>query len=348
MKNIAVLILLFVNTASLNISHYVFAKEANVYSIHLFTLKNSEEANAKVKEFKDRGYNAFFREEKSGDREKVFNVYVERFNTKPEAEKEARVLKDLDLITDYDVRDISEKGRPEATGNKKDKETEKFNNIISNNEPAKVEKSSDKANTKSNKVEGSKAGKVPVQKDKVFYYLKVSSLKEKANAEEEVSALQKAGYQAFYKLETLEGRGDWYRVYMDGYQSREEAKKDGIKLLASGVISGYEILKEKRDLQPPKVLQDDSKKAYFLHVASFKDSAKADEEVRRLTGLGLKAVSNSVEISGEQWIRVYAGEFSTEKEAREKGTELIQKGVVSYFKPMLMDKAIEPDPVHVE
>jgi len=189
---------------------------------------------------------------------------------------------------------------------------------------------------------------MPGQKVKVYYCLKVSSLKEKANAEEVVNTLQKAGYNAFYKFENVEGKGDWYRVYLDGYQSREAAEKEAKKLTASGIISGYEIKRKMDGIQTPEPLKEDAKKAFFLHVASFKVSAKADEEVRRLTGSGFKAVSNEVEVSGEQWFRVYIGEFSTEKEAREKGKELIQQGVITYFKPMLLDKAVEPDQVQAE
>jgi cell division septation protein DedD len=348
-KNIAVLVFLFVAAASFSISHYAFSKDVAIYSIHLLTLKTVDEAKAKVKEFKDRGYNAFFREEKSGDKEKVYNVYIERFNTRPEAEKEAKILKDLALIEDYDVRDISEKDRPEIIANKKDKEIEKTINIVSGSKPAKVEKDKDdKTGAKPDRTEGSKIGAAPVQKNKSYYYLKVSSLREKVNAEEAVSTLHKAGYNAFYKFESVAGKGDWYRVYLDGYESRKEAEKDAEKLTASGVISGYEIKREKDSLHPPVFLQEDAKKAYFLHVASFRGSAEADEEVRRLTESGLRVISSKAEVSGEQWFRVYIYEFSTEKEAREKGTEMIQKGVISYFKPMLMDKVVEQGQVQIE
>jgi cell division septation protein DedD len=348
MKIISVFVFLFVITSSFCANHYAFSKEGSIYSIHLLTLKTVEEAKVKVKEFKDRGYNAFFREEKPGDKEKVYNVYIERFNTRPEAEKEAKILKDLDLIADYDVRDISEKDRPEITVNKKDQEIEKPKNIVSGNKPAKVEKDeNNKTGAKPDRTGDSKVGAVPVQKNKDYYYLKVSSLREKANAEEVVSALQKAGYNAFYKFESVEGKGDWYRVYLDGYQSREAAEKEAKKLTASGIISGYEIKRKMDGIQTPELLKEDAKKAFFLHVASFKDSAKADEDVRRLTGSGFNAVSNKTEVSGEEWFRVYIGEFSTEKEAREKGSELVQQGVITYFKPMLLDKTVEPDQVQV-
>jgi cell division septation protein DedD len=345
MKIIAVSVFLFIATASFSPGHNAFSKEVAIYSIHLFALKTAEEAKIKVKEFKDRGYNAFFREEKPGDKEKVYNVYIERFKTRPEAEKEANILKDLDLIADFDVRDITGKSNAEVTEDKKDKKIEKSGNSISDNKATSIEKNGDdKAGSKSGKVEGSRAGTVPGQKVKVYYCLKVSSLKEKANAEEVVNTLQKAGYNAFYKFENVEGKGDWYRVYLDGYQSREAAEKEAKKLTASGIISGYEIKRKMDGIQTPE-LKEDTKKAFFLHVASFKDSAKADEEVRRLTGSGFRAVSNKADVSGEQWFRVYIGEFSTEKEAREKGPALIQQGVITYFKPMLLDKAVEPDKV---
>ena len=65
MKNIAGFICLFITVVSFCLPPYSYSKEVSVYSIHLLTLKTVEEANVKVKEFRDRGYDAFFKEESS-------------------------------------------------------------------------------------------------------------------------------------------------------------------------------------------------------------------------------------------------------------------------------------------
>jgi cell division septation protein DedD len=315
--------------------NYAFSDEGKPFSIHLLTFKAVDEAKAKVKEFKNLGYNAFYKQEKTADKEAVYNVYIERYKTMADAEKEAKILKDLNLITDYDVRDISGKAKPDTIAGKTWKSQETGNNIVS----SKSEKTESAKNSPASKRTGepennkSSAG---AGKDVQGYYLKVSSLRENANAEEVVRTLQNAGYHAFYNYENVKGMGDWYRVYLDGYQSKEDAEKDAKKLKESGIISGYEIKRSIGISLPSETAPKEEKKIYCLNVASYKDSAHADEEVRRLTELGLRAVSKNTEVNGEQWVRVYIGEFSDEKEAGEKGAELIQKGVISYFKPMLI------------
>jgi cell division septation protein DedD len=308
LKYLSVICFLLTAHVVFDMGNYACPDEGTTFSIHLLSFKSVEEAKAKVKEFKDLGNNAFYKQEITDDKTTVYNVYIERFRSRAEAEKEAKILKELDLISDYDIREITEKAKSNPSGDSR-KTPEKTKNNAAAVKP---------------EVKG--------------YYLKVSSLKEKANAEEMVIALQNAGYHAFYNYESIKGKGDWYRVYLDEYQSKEDAEKDAKKLIESGIISGYEIKRATGKVQPSEIIQKDENKIYSLHVASYKDSVHADEDVRRLTEYGLKAISVNTEISGEQWFRVYIGEFSNEKEAREKGAELRDKGTISYFKPFLIDK----------
>jgi cell division septation protein DedD len=334
LKRLAFSLFIFALALMPGSNDYAFSDQGTYYSIHLLTFKTVDEARAKVKDYKDRGYNAFYRREKSGDNAVEFAVYIERFNSRPEADKEANILKELNLISDYDVREISEKTKTDSIRDSREV-TEKARINSTAPEPEAVRKTEKKSAVKSETTKKSDSRNARKQ-DVKSYYLKVSSLKEKANAEETVKILKDAGYHAFYNFENIKGKGDWYRVYLDTYQSREDAEKDAKKLMTSGIIAGYEIKRATGVIQPAEQAQKDDKKIYYLHVASFKDAAHADEEVRRLTESGLKAVSKNAEVSGEQWFRVYIGEFSDEKEAREKGTELVQNGVISYFKPMLI------------
>jgi len=273
-----------------------------VYSIHLFSYTGIEEAKAKVKEFTELGYNAFYRQEAENGKTGTYNVYIERYKTQTEAEKEANVLKELDLISDYDIREITEKAKS---------------------------------------VPKKEAGSIKKTNSLKSYYLKVDALREKSNAEDTVKKLQDAGYHAFYNYETVKGSGEWYRVYIDEYKTKADAQKDAGKLLESGLIAGYEIKRTTEKIREAETTRKDQKMVYSLHVASYKDMSHADEDVLRLKGLGFKAFSLKAEISGEQWFRVYVGEFSEEKDARKTGAELVEKGVITYFKPFLVDKIIE-------
>ncbi len=302
-KCASALFLMIITCSIMDMGNYALSDGEAVYSIHLFSFKGSEEARAKTKEYNDLGYNAFYRQETADGKPDVYNVYIERFKSRPEAEKEADILKELGLISDFDIREIIE--RPKSVPKKEKQET-----------PAAVQS---------------------VKR----YYLKVGSLKEKSNAEEIVKRLKDAGYNAFYNYETVKGLGDWYRVYVDEYKSKADAEKDAGKLMESGIISGYEIRRTTEEIRAAEIMQKDKKKMYSLHVASYRESSHADDDIARLSGLGLKAYSVKTDLSGEQWFRVYVGEFSEEAEATKTGAELAEKGAIGYFKPMLMGRTGE-------
>lgn len=280
--------------------NYAFPDEGTIFSIHLFSFKGVDEARSKVNEFNELGYNAFYRQESAEDGSNVCNVYIERFNTRSEAEKEADILKELDLISDYDVREIIEKTEGAV---KKEKV-----------EPAAE------------------------QKDLKGYYLQVSSLRQKENAEEIIKRLKDAGYNAFYNYETVKGKGNWYRVYIDRYRSKGDAEQDAKKLMQSGTISSYEVKHSTENIHAAEQARSDEIKVYSLHTASYRESSNADSDVLRLSEMGIKAFSVKADISGEQWFRVYVGEFSDENEAKKVGDELLKQGIITYFKIMILGK----------
>ena len=71
----------------------------------------------------------------------------------------------------------------------------------------------------------------------------------------------------------------------------------------------------------------------ILHISSFKEKVNAENEVQRLKGYGYKTFIASEEVLGESWLRVYIGIFDHERAARRIGSELREKGSISYFKP---------------
>jgi cell division septation protein DedD len=298
-----------------------WSDEGIFYTIHLLSLQEAEVAKAKVKEFNDLGYNAFYRQETTDGKTNIYNVYIERYPSRAEAEKEANVLKELALISEYDVRELSENTKTNIKNTDKEQKTVK---------PV-VKRAAQQ--TRNNKQDEKKS-----KQSAGGYYIKVSSLKEKNNAEDLVKKLQDSGYPAFFSYEEINGKDGWYRVYIDGYKSKGDAIKAGKKLKGSGIISGYEVRKSTDKIHIASIDSKDEKKVYGLHISSYKESSHADEDIQRLTEYGLKAYLEETEVSGEKWFRVYAGDFPTEAEARKLGEELKKKGMISYFKPVLKDK----------
>ncbi len=70
-----------------------------------------------------------------------------------------------------------------------------------------------------------------------------------------------------------------------------------------------------------------------LHFSSCLLKVNAEEEVRRLEKYGYSAFYQEKEVLGQRWFRVYIGDFKDEQEARKVGSELKEKGIISYFKP---------------
>ncbi len=272
--------------------------EKAVFSIHLETLKDIQSAEDKVEYLKKMGHNAFYLRETVGEKEEVFKVYIERYESKDEAEKEAGVLKELGLITNYNIENIEAiKGKTKVDLRPKES----------------------------------------VQLGEKGYYLQVGSMKEKVNAEEMVRKLKGSGYPALYRQEALRGKGSWYRIYINGYDSKGAAEKAAKELLKSGMISDYS-LKQKggKTLSSPQKRKQ-HKRFFFLHVSSFKEKNNAEQEVQTLNEQGLKSFFVEENISGANWFRVYIGEFDDEKAARKAGSELLKKGIISYFKPIEID-----------
>lgn len=263
------------------------------YSIQLGVFNELNDAKDKVDSLKKLGHNAFYRHETRKGKGDVYRVCIERYGSQEEAEKEAEVLKDLDLISHYTIKAIEE--RPPAHSSK------------------------DKQYTK-------------------VYLLRIGSYKEQMNAEKVVNNLKRSGHNVFYRYEGVKGKGSYYRVYIAGYRSKSEALKDGKKLKKSGLIQGYAIRVMGEEPKAGVPLGKPGRKAYFLHISSFKERPNAEKTVKRLEKNGHRAFLVKEESVGESWFRVYIGEFNNEKAARKLGAELKEKGIISYFKPIEVNK----------
>ncbi|MFP4037264.1 MAG: SPOR domain-containing protein [Desulfobacteraceae bacterium] len=84
----------------------VGAMAAEGYGIQVAAYKDRQEADQRVDQLKRLGHQAFSRREAVPGKGKWYRVYIAEYPTQEEAEKEARILRDLELIEDYDIRTL--------------------------------------------------------------------------------------------------------------------------------------------------------------------------------------------------------------------------------------------------
>ena len=412
-----IILLSYFLLSSVNPSH----GEEPFFSIALSKFNSEHDASREESRLKNSGHNAFYRKEKNPSGEgTVYQVYIEKYNSRDEAEKEAIVLKDLELISDYKVREVRETPQtvPEKTAPSEAKETESPPVIQANdgkdqepgtgplsesqtteressilvNEPvaatipyenktnpeteppakADMTKSEVNANPAEKKTVQNSAPepqpepKTGIETEPVTkvdreveaetktskpkpvidhdddgltgWSLQVGAFSEEANAADLKITLTNLGRHAFYRYESADGMGMFYRLYITGYSSLGEAIKDAKKLVESGVISSYSRVHSREPLSdiPSEPVKKEGK-TYFIHVGDNKDEANAAENVAKLKEQGYKAIYILEKDTYDSWYRVYVGEFKDEDEARKKGMELLEKGLISYFKPVEID-----------
>lgn len=79
---------------------------------------------------------------------------------------------------------------------------------------------------------------------------------------------------------------------------------------------------------------------YVIHVSSFKNRNKAEREISNLNKLNLNTFYKYEVVEGKgAWFRVYIGTFNDKKEAQARGSELIDKGIISYFKSIQVQQS---------
>jgi hypothetical protein len=175
--------------------------------------------------------------------------------------------------------------------------------------------------------------------------LQVGAYKEEANAAILKKQLITLGRKAFYRHETAGGMGDIFRIYITGYSTLGDAVRDAKALVESGVITGYARPNMKNpaaDIPPQKTeaaANETGNSIYLLHTGSYKEEVNALRAVAMLKESGYKAIYVPEKDATVTWYRVYIGDFRSEAQAREKGMELLEKGIITYFKPV----AITPE-----
>lgn len=194
------------------------------------------------------------------------------------------------------------------------------------------------------------------------YGIQVGAYQDLDNAVDRVNHLKRLGYNAFYQYETVRGKGKWYRVYIDRFPTRKQALDKARVLRDLELIEDHDIrrLEEgsaardaKKALKEapgsagaPERAKDEAPSTgpgkgvvYLLHVSSFKERPHAVEEARKLEAAGHEAFYVEEDLAGGHWFRVYIGKYDSEQAARAAGERLEQEGLISYFKPMKIDRA---------
>ncbi|MGD9162290.1 MAG: SPOR domain-containing protein [Desulfobacteraceae bacterium] len=337
--------------------------EEPFFSIALSKFNDEQDAKKEETKLKNSGHNAFYREEKSqNNRKTIYQIYIEKYNSRDEAEKEAKVLKELELISDYTVREVKKTlpviPEQEVPEEKKEPEVSPVPQPSESREKAiepgpgaeEVQTTAPEPNHAGTEEQTKAAEPSPaIKKTKpasVINHnnsrltgasLQVGAFSDEAIAAKLQKKLKGLGKKAFYRLESAGSKGDFYRLYITGYSTLHEAIEDAKALVKSGVISGYSRVHSKGPISGTSS-KEKKGKTYFLHISSNKDKANAAEYVAKLKEYGYKAFYVLEKDRSVSWYRVYIGEFKNEAEARKKGTELLDKGIISYFKPLVIDR----------
>ncbi len=174
------------------------------------------------------------------------------------------------------------------------------------------------------------------QENKDLYSIQLGAFRDHGYAVDLVNSLKRLGHDAFERKEPYGDHETIHRVYIEKFRSRRAAALEAKSLKDLGLISEYSI----KGLGKPGEVKNrrESTVVYYLHVASFKQRANAEKEVKMLEGHGCRAIVVEEEISAETWFRVYIGEFENEEQARNFGSRLRDRVVISYFKPIPIDK----------
>jgi cell division septation protein DedD len=172
--------------------------------------------------------------------------------------------------------------------------------------------------------------------DNRVYSIQLAAFKNYDNVVKRINELKRFGHNAFYRHETVRGKGRLYRVYIEKFDSKEQAENEARILKELELISGYSVkaLNDKRAKTSDKRNGDPNAGNYYLHVGSYKTKVNAENEVQRLLKSGHDAFMSKAKVLGENWFRVCVGGFKDEKEARKMGSDLQKKGVIFYFKPL--------------
>ncbi|MFC1539090.1 SPOR domain-containing protein [Candidatus Latescibacterota bacterium] len=178
------------------------------------------------------------------------------------------------------------------------------------------------------------------------FTIQVASHRNIENATNDVMDFRAGGYNAYMEKASIEGIGDWYRVFAGRYPNRQGAVIAALSITEKGLASEPWV----KNVQPPpgvtsapeRILESvdapisqidsniEEQLPYTLQVASYQSQEIAMNEVVVYLNRGYDASIKRTVIPGQGiWFRVYAGGFATRKEAEDMARTFIERGYVN-------------------
>ena len=273
------------------------------WSIALSKFNSKKDAQTEVTKLKNSGHNAFFRKEKESDNDKtVYQVYIEKYTSRDEAEAEAMVLKDLDLISDYTVKDIKETPPPvkpeETPPGKNDPETSPFA------VPAVIDNQGTEPST--GKIETQQAGPEPEPMEQI-----------PEDKNPPVSNAPPAGKTDFEKKDP---------------EPSPETQEQPIKVPKPTEVKKSGPEKQVIHSKPEKSRKHEPSAESSLQVGAFKEEANAAALEIKLKNMGKNAIyRKEMTDSKEVFYRLYITGYNSLGEAVKDAKKLLKKGVISGY-----------------
>ncbi|MFC1821388.1 SPOR domain-containing protein [Thermodesulfobacteriota bacterium] len=176
--------------------------------------------------------------------------------------------------------------------------------------------------------------------EKGFYSIQIGAYRNLDSAKARVDELIGLGHNSFYREEKRPEKQKIYRVFIEKFASKNEAEKEALTLKRLNLISDYTVKFVGTGVGKTSSVHLKKSAVYYLHVSSFQARENAEKKVQVLKEKEHKAFLVKEKVGETSWFRVYIGEFSDEGQARKVGAELKRGGVISYFKPIMIDRKV--------
>jgi hypothetical protein len=134
--------------------------------------------------------------------------------------------------------------------------------------------------------------------------------------------LKKAGKNASCRHEKIKDRGMWYKLYIEGFESKEEARKEAKRLIKQQIISNYLIkaFDERREpVEPKKSVMADSRIEEQEPVAtrvaiSGNEKKKPEKSMQEVTKreeppLAIEDITFAIEKGIEEKVFIYSNRY---------------------------------------
>lgn len=201
----------------------------SAYSIQVAAATDKSSAEERAEEMNRLGYRSYVRLEAVPGKGDWYRVYVEKFGSKAQADREAASLKSLGLLNECFVRAVQEDVATPSPRKKEDVA------------PAAPRKKGAAVAAPQREVAIPTARKEWIGPSTRLHFLHVGSFKEKENAQKNAAALGRMGQKAFFVGEG-EARDQWFRVYIGEFADVKAARKAGNDLKERGVLSYFKVI----------------------------------------------------------------------------------------------------------